>query len=88
MFEDFRSNITEEMIVQEDKKPSEPEKKVKKKIQPEKILRNNNIKIKLVNPTSFGTEIILAKHYDETSIKEILKDYRIRIKNNSIFIES
>ncbi len=86
MFEDFRNNITEEMIVSEDKKEEIETPKIKSKITPEKILRKNDVKIKLINPTSFGTEIILAKHYDEKQIKSILKDYNIKIKNNNIFV--
>ena len=59
------------------------EKETKK---PEEILRGANIKIKLVTPTAFGTQIDFSKKYDEDKIKELLKDFNIKIKNNSIFI--
>lgn len=65
--------INEETIQEEEKKPEE-------------ILRGAGIKIKLVTPTSFGTQIDLAKSYDENEIKDLLKDYTIKLKNKSIFI--
>jgi hypothetical protein len=53
---------------------------------PEELLRKADIKIKLVTPTAFGTQFDLAKKYDEEEIKEILKDFDIKIKNKSVFI--
>ena len=58
----------------------------KESISPEEILRSNGLKIKLITPTSFGVQIDFSKKYDENKIKELLKDFNIKIKNNSIFI--
>lgn len=55
---------------------------------PEDLLRNNNIKIKLITVTSFGIQIDLAKKYSEDLIKETLKNFKIKIKGNSIFVET
>lgn len=55
---------------------------------PEDVLRNADIKIKNIIPTNFGTEIILAKRYDENDIKKILAKFNIKIKQNSVFVES
>ena len=55
---------------------------------PVEILRTNGIKIKTVIPTSFGVEIQLAKSYDENEIKKLLKNFKYRYKNNSIFVEN
>jgi len=54
--------------------------------EPEKILRGAGYKIKLVTPTSFGTQIDFAKLYDEEEIKQLLKDFTIKIKQKSVFI--
>jgi len=53
---------------------------------PEEILRKNKFKIKMVTPTSFGTQIEFAKVYDKDDLEEILKDFTIKIKNKSVFI--
>lgn len=53
---------------------------------PEEILRGAGFKIKLVTPTSFGTQIDFAKKYDAEEIKDLLKDFTIKIKNKSVFI--
>jgi len=58
----------------------------KKEKKPEEILRSAGIKIKLVTPTSFGTQIDFAKKYDDEEIEEVLKDFSIKIKNKSVFI--
>ena len=50
------------------------------------ILRDNNFKIRLVTPTSFGTQIDFAKKYEDDEIEEVLKDFSIKIKNKSVFI--
>lgn len=63
-----------------EKSVNEEEKK------PDEVLRGNGIKIKMITPTSFGTQIDLAKSYDEEEIKELLKDFTIKIKGKSIFI--
>ena len=65
---------TKESILQEEKK------------KPEELLRSNGIKIRLVTPTSFGTQFDLAKIYDEDELKDLLKDYTIKIKGKSLFI--
>lgn len=89
MFTKFSRSLTEEMVVSE--KEEEPMERIiedspKDNKSPEKILRDNNIKIKYVTPTNFGTEITLAKHYDETQIEKLLARYKVYVKNNSIFI--
>lgn len=53
---------------------------------PEELLRSFGYKIKLVIPTSFGVQIDFAKKYEEKDIKNILKDYNIKIKDKSVFI--
>lgn len=58
----------------------------KKKEKPEEVLRKANFKIKMVTPTAFGTQIDLARAYDEADIKDVLKDFTIKIKGKSIFI--
>jgi hypothetical protein len=53
---------------------------------PEEILRGAGFKIKLITPTSFGTQIDFAKQYDPESIKNVLNSFNIKIKGNSVFI--
>lgn len=58
----------------------------KKEQTADELLRDADIKIKLVTKTSFGQQIDLAKQYDEEKIKEILKDFTIKFKGKSIFV--
>lgn len=51
------------------------------------LLRKNGYKIKTVTYTKFGLQIDLAKKYNLEEIEKLLKDYNIKIKDNSIFIE-
>jgi hypothetical protein len=53
---------------------------------PEQILRSADFKIKLITPTSFGTQIDFAKKYNDSEIKDLLKDFNIKIKDKSVFI--
>jgi len=53
---------------------------------PEEILRRAGVKIKLITPTSFGTQIDFAKKYEDDDIKDMLKGFNIKIKNKSVFI--
>lgn len=53
---------------------------------PVDMLRSKGFKIKLVTPTTFGTQIDFAKKYDETDLQSVLKDYNIKIKDKSVFI--
>lgn len=53
---------------------------------PEELLRSSGYKIKLITPTSFGVQIDFAKKYEEKDIKNILKEYNIKIKDKSVFI--
>ena len=53
---------------------------------PEHLLRAAGFKIKLVTSTSFGTQIDLAKHYDPVEIADVLNEFKIKIKGQSIFI--
>ena len=80
MFKDFF--ITEK---EEDNKIKEIPKKVLK-LSPEEILRSHNFKIKLVLNTSFGKQIDFAKKYSDEEIKKVLSDFKIKIKDKSIFI--
>jgi hypothetical protein len=59
---------------------------IEKEKKPEEILRRAGFKIKLVNMTAFGTQIDFAKKYDETELKDVLKDFKIKIKDKSLFI--
>lgn len=54
--------------------------------EPEEMLRNAGFKIKLVTPTSFGTQIDFAKKYDPEEIEDLLKDFNVKIKDKSVFI--
>lgn len=60
--------------------------KIEEEKKADQILRGNDIKIKMITPTAFGTQIDLAKLYDEDEIKELLKDFNIKIKGKSIFV--
>lgn len=53
---------------------------------PEEVLRGAGYKIRLVTPTSFGTQIDFAKLYNPAEITKILKDFQIKIKDKSVFI--
>lgn len=64
----------------------EKTKDTKNTITPESLLRQNNFKIKIVTPTSFGVQIDFAKKYKEEEIKAVLKDYNIKIKDKAVFI--
>ena len=78
-FKEIFTSISEAEIVSEDL--------IEAKEEPEVILRKNGIKIKNIIPTNFGDEIILAKKYDISTIKHLLSNFKIKVKNNSIFIE-
>ena len=77
--------ITEKEQTQEVKKEGSNPKKVAK-LSPEELLRSNSFKIKLVTPTTFGKQIDFAKKYSDEEIKKVLSDYKIKIKDKSIFI--
>jgi hypothetical protein len=70
----------------ENKTPSVKVLQINEEKKPEEILRGANKKIRLVTPTAFGTQIDFAKKYDDNEIKEILKDFTIKIKQKSVFI--
>ena len=53
---------------------------------PEKLLRKAGYKIKLVTKTAFGVQLDLAKKYEENEIKKVLKNFNIKIKDNSVFV--
>lgn len=53
---------------------------------PEKMLRKAGYKIKLVTKTAFGVQLDLAKKYEEEEIKKVLKNFNIKIKDNSVFV--
>lgn len=50
------------------------------------LLRDNNYKIKNILYTSFGDEIILAKKYEQKRLKELLSNFKVQYKGNSIFV--
>jgi hypothetical protein len=70
----------------ENKTPSVKVLQINEAKKPEEILRGANKKIRLVTPTTFGTQIDFAKKYDDNEIKELLKDFTIKIKQKSVFI--
>lgn len=79
--EDDYTEIVEADVKEPVQKPSK-----KKEEKPEDILRSAGFKIKLVTPTSFGTQIDFAKQYDDAAIEKALIDFNIKIKNKSVFI--
>lgn len=52
----------------------------------EDVLRSAGYKIRLITPTSFGTQIDLAKSYNPSEITKVLSDFQIKIKEKSVFI--
>ena len=72
--------LTEEKLIESDKSIEEAQKK------PEEVLRGAGFKIKLVTPTSFGTQIDFAKQYDPKEIEKALTGFTIKLKNKSVFI--
>lgn len=50
------------------------------------VLRSAGYKIKLVTPTSFGTQIDFAKLYDPSELEKVLSGFQIKIKDKSVFI--
>ncbi len=57
-----------------------------KEINAEDVLRTNGYKIRLITPTSFGTQIDFAKLYNPDEIKKVLSNFQIKIKDKSVFI--
>lgn len=53
---------------------------------PEEVLRGAGFKIRLVTPTSFGTQIDFAKKYDPKEIEKILNGFNVKIKGKSAFV--
>lgn len=66
--------------------PKEEIIEAKEKKKPEEILRGAGFKIRLVTPTSFGTQIDFARVYPEDKIKAALKAFDTKIKGKSVFI--
>ena len=71
----FNEHVSEEIEIAEAK-----EKK------PEELLRGAGFKIKMVTPTSFGTQIDFAKKYDAKEIEKVLTNFTTKIKGKSVFI--
>jgi hypothetical protein len=65
---------------------TESMEKIDEAKKPEEILRGAGYKIKLVTPTSFGTQIDFAKAYDPKDVQNILKGFTTKIKGKSVFI--
>jgi hypothetical protein len=53
---------------------------------PEELLRGAGFKIRLVTPTSFGTQIDLAKSYNPDEITKVLIGFNLKFKDKSVFI--
>lgn len=53
---------------------------------PEELLRKSKYKIKLVTPTAFGTQIEFSKMYNKDEIEELLSDFNLKFKGNSVFV--
>lgn len=79
-----------ELIIEAAADVKEPIQKPQKKKEekPEDVLRAAGFKIKLVTPTSFGTQVEFAKLYDDAAVEKALSDFNIKIKNKSVFIVS
>lgn len=60
--------------------------KVHEAQKPEEVLRGAGYKIKLVTPTSFGTQIDFAKSYNPKDIESVLSGFNLKIKGKSVFI--
>lgn len=74
--------IIEKEVIQEPKKTV-----VKNSLQkPEDLLRDSGFKIKSILLTSFGKQIDFAKKYSDEEIKKVLFEFKIKIKDKSIFI--
>lgn len=71
-------------VIPEDKKSQDPQINEAKK--PEELLRGAGYKIRLVTPTSFGTQIDLAKSYNPDEIRKILTGLNLKFKDKSVFI--
>lgn len=72
--------------VQNQEKVKAPIVETKETKKPEEVLRGAGFKIKLITPTSFGTQIDFAKQYDPKEIENILTGFNIKLKNKSVFI--
>jgi len=62
------------------------DKFVDESLSPETLLRDAGKKIKLVTPTSFGTQIEFAKKYLDDEIEILLRGFNYKIKGKSVFI--
>lgn len=61
----------------------------KKEEKPEDLLRRNGYKIKLVTPTSFGTQYTMAKAFNKEDIEKVLAGYNLKFKGDSeVFVVS
>lgn len=54
---------------------------------PSSVLRQAGFKIKLVIKTAFGTQIDLAKKYNENAVIGAMSGFNIRIKGQSVFVD-
>jgi hypothetical protein len=72
--------------VQNQEQVKAPIVEAKETKKPEEVLRGAGFKIKLITPTSFGTQIDFAKQYDPKEIENILIGFNIKLKNKSVFI--
>jgi hypothetical protein len=60
--------------------------KIEEAQKPEEVLRGAGYKIRLVTPTSFGTQIDFAKSYNPDDVTKVLSSFQVKIKGKSVFI--
>ena len=56
---------------------------------PSDIIRDFGIKIKLVLPTNFGTEYVLAKKYEPEILEKLIRKLsprKVKMKGTSLFV--
>lgn len=88
-FKDLKSNEIDNRSRSDEKTVDSPSKSDimnEANGRPEEILRRSGFKIRLVTPTSFGTQIDFARSYDSSDIEDVLSDFDIKIKDKSVFI--
>lgn len=88
-FKDLKTNEIDNQSRSDEKTVDSPSKSDimnEAKGRPEEILRRAGFKIRLVTPTSFGTQIDFARIYDSSEIEDVLSDFDIKIKDKSVFV--
>lgn len=83
---DYQSRSDVSLKTESEHNPCKSDIMNEAKGRPEEILRRAGFKIRLVTPTSFGTQIDFARSYDSSEIEDVLSDFDIKIKDKSVFI--